>query len=192
MAGPKPVMVQGPLQWTADVEFTHIEQIKLKSGPDAETKRYWYIILSITNNTEKDINFYPNCELMTDTFQIIPAGRNVPKGVFDYIKKRHMGLYPFLEMLDTSGAKILQGEENARDLAIIWPDFDEKAKQISLFASGLSNETKVIELPPMNDSGEPTKVYLRKTLEMDYTISGDPKFRDAQKIKFLGQSWVMR
>jgi hypothetical protein len=129
---------------------------------------------------------------MTDTFQIIPAGRNVPAGVFKYIKSRHVGVYPFIEVLDPSGTKILQGDDNTRDIVIIWEDFDPAAKNVSLFVGGLSNETQVIELPAVDASAEPTKVYLRKTLQMDYAISGDPKFRADPKIKFTQKSWVLR
>jgi len=192
MTAPKPAVVQGPQHWTADVQLKHLEQIMFKAGPDAKPKRFWYVILTVTNNTDDDIDFYPQCELLTDTFQIIPAGRDVPVEIFDFIKRRHTGIYPFLEALDTSGMRILQGEDNTKDIAIIWPDFDKAAKQVSLFIAGLSNETKVVEFSAEDKSAETIKVYLRKTMELDYTFSGDPKFRATPKITFQGQSWVMR
>jgi len=65
---------------------------------------------------------------MTDTFEITPAGKGTPASVFEQIKKRHQRKFPFLESLENAGNKILQGEDNTKDIAIIWPDFDAKAK----------------------------------------------------------------
>jgi len=35
-------------------------------------------------------------------------------------------------------------------------------------------------------------MYLRKTLELTYDISGDPIFRSRTKLKFKSKNWVMR
>ena len=34
--------------------------------------------MTVANNTKSDSDFFPQCELMTDTFQIIPAGIYTP------------------------------------------------------------------------------------------------------------------
>jgi hypothetical protein len=193
MAAPKPAIVQRPQDWTVDVKYEPLQQIMLRTDERGKPMRFWYLILTVTNNTGDDVEFYPQCELMTDTFEIIPAGRDVPPGVFEYIKTRHRSLYPFLEQLDTSGMRILQGSDNTRDIAIIWPDFDLRAKEISLFIEGLSNETVAVDYPvAVADSGMPEKVFLRKTLELDYSFSGDPAFRAEPKMTFEGSSWIMR
>jgi hypothetical protein len=164
----------------------------LRDEQDGKTKRFWYLVLTVTNNTGDDVDFYPQCEMATDTFEITKAGTMVPPAVFEQIKKRHQAMYPFLEALDSSGMRILQGEDNTRDIAIIWPDFDTEAKQANLFITGLSNETAVVEYPAEEEGGEPTRVFLRKTLELDYTFSGDPKFRAKAKMEFTGENWIMR
>lgn len=192
MSAPKPAVIQRPQDWTVDVKYEHLQQIVLRPQGGGEPMRFWYLILTITNNTGDDVEFYPQCELMTDTFEIIPAGRGVPPEVFEQIKSRHQGLYPFLEPLDASGMRILQGQDNTRDIAIIWPDFDKQAKQVSLFIAGLSNETVVVNYPSAEDEGKPEKVFLRKTLELDYKFSGDPAFRDDSRMTFTGMSWIMR
>jgi hypothetical protein len=193
MAAPKPAVVQRPQDWTIDVKYEHLQQIMLKAGQGDQPVRFWYLILTLTNNTGDDVDFYPRCELMTDTFEIIPAGKGVPPEVFGHIKTRHRALYPFLEALDSSGMRILQGRDNTRDLAIIWPDFDMKAKEVSLFVAGLSNETIVVDCPAdANEGGTSEKVFLRKTLELDYTFSGDAAFRANPKMTFTGKSWIMR
>lgn len=192
-SAPEPAIVQKPYEWTVDVTFEHPQQITLKSGNNEKPERYWYMIITLNNKTNRDVDFYPECELVTDTFEIIPAGRGVPASVFRRIKLRHQGEYPFLESLEHIDNRILQGEDNMRDIAIIWHDFDAQANGIKIFISGLSNETVAVEHPTAKDeTGEPVKIYLRKTLELSYNLSGDAAFRSGDKLFYEGRRWVMR
>ena len=194
-AAPEPAIVPAAGQWTVDTEFTHSQQIVLRKSSDNQVIRFWYVIVTLTNNTGGDIDFYPKCDLMTDTFQIIPAGRSVPTAVFEQISKRHKSRYPFLEPLDKAGNKLLQGEDNTKDIAIIWPDFDAKANNIGLFITGLSNETAAVQHPVLKDeTGQPVKVFLRKTLEMNYALrsAGAPALRSNVNLDYKGKRWVMR
>jgi hypothetical protein len=192
-AAPEPAVVQGEGNWTVDVRFEHPQQIMVQVWPDKKPERFWYVIVTLTNETGKDVEFYPKCELMTDTFRITPAGKDVAEKVFDLIKKRHRSRYPFLESIERTSNKILQGRDNAKDIAIIWPDFDPGAKAIKLFISGLSNETAVVEDPVAKDeNGQPLKIYLRKTLELSYKVPGDPAKRSDTKLRYEGKQWVMR
>lgn len=192
-AAPEPAIVPAPNQWTLNVVFTQPQQITVKVPGERKTQRFWYIIATLTNNSGIDVPFYPSCELMTDTFQIIPAYKDTRNIVFDKIKNRHKKKYPFLESLEFADNKILQGEDNTKDMAIIWPDFDPKAKNVSLFLAGLSNETVVVENPVKKDpNGNPEKVYLRKTLELQYSIGGDPKLRSNTAIVYKNKRWIMR
>jgi hypothetical protein len=130
---------------------------------------------------------------MTDTFRIIPTGKGTTPAVFGHIKKRHQSRYPFLEPLEGVGNKILQGEDNARDVAIIWPDFDLQAKSIKVFITGLSNETVAVDHPVAKDeTGKPLKVFLRKTLELSYDLRGDPSLRADSDLAYQGKRWIMR
>ena len=192
-AAPEPAIVPGPDDWTVDVTFEHLQQIVLQRGGENKPKRFWYTIITLTNKTNHDVDFYPKCELMTDSFQIIPAGKGTTPAVFERIKRRHQSRYQFLEGLEKAGNKILQGEDNTKDIAIIWPDFDAQATSVKVFMSGLSNETVVIEHPVAKDeTGKPVKVYLRKTLELSYGVRGDPALRSYTKLTYKGKRWVMR
>lgn len=195
-AAPEPAIVPAAGQWTVNTEFIHPQQIVLRRSSDSQTVRFWYMIITVTNNTGSDVDFYPKCDLMTDTFQIIPAGRSVPISVFEQISKRHKSRYPFLESLDKTGNKLLQGEDNTKDIAVIWPDFDVKAGNIKLFITGLSNETAVVQHPILKDeTGQPVKVFLRKTLEIDYALrsaGGTPTLRSNVSLDFKEKCWVMR
>ena len=192
-AAPEPATVPLSNLWTINTEFTHPQQIIMQNESTKQLKRYWYIIITLTNNTDHDVDFYPNCELMTDTFQVIPAGKGVASIVFERIKERHKNTYPFLTYINEADNKLLQGEDNACDLVIIWEDFDNKAQNIKLFIAGLSNETAVVDHPVAKDQeSRPIKVYLRKTLELSYNINGDPALVSGVKLQFDGKRWIMR
>lgn len=193
LAAPEPAIVQRSNEWTIDVTFEHLQQIILKVRAEKQPRRYWYTIITLTNNTNHDVDFYPKCELMTDTFEIIPAGKGMPTMVFEQIKKRHQRKYPFLESLENAGNKILQGEDNAKDIAIIWPDFNMQANTIKVFIAGLSNETAAVDHPTAKDeTGNPAKIYLRKTLELSYKLSGDAAFRSNTRPIYEDKRWIMR
>ncbi len=194
VAAPRPAIVQGPREWTLDVVYDQPVQISVRLPGNPQPRQFWYLILSLTNNSpSQDLPFYPACELTTDTFQLIPAGKDVQTAVFEKIKLKHQGRYPFLESLDFVDHRILQGRDNSRDIVIIWPDFDPAATQINLFIAGLSNETAVIEHPIQKDpNGQPLKIYLQKTLHLKYSIGADKALRSDAQLSFTGQDWVMR
>jgi len=193
LAAPSPAIVQSAQQWTVDVRYEHPQQMQARFEGQRHPVRFWYMIMTLTNETGDDVDFYPKCELMTDTFQIVSAGINVPPAVFDQIRRRHQKQYPFLESIDKTSNKVLQGQDNVKDVAIIWADFDPKAKNVSFFVAGLSNETIELAHPTDKDEeGNAKKVFLRKTLELDYKLGGDPLFRSDAILKFKEQNWIMR
>ena len=192
-AAPRPAIVQRTGQWTLEARYEQPQQIVLPWGPNGET-RFWYMIVTVTNRTGQDVEFYPKCDLMTDTFQIVPAGRGVTPAVFEAIKQRHQSRYPFLESLRGVANRVLEGEDNAKDIAIIWQDFDTHALGFKVFLTGLSNETAVVPHPVAVDqaTGKPVPIYLRKTLELTYALRGDPALRASVEVVYKGQGWVMR
>jgi len=193
MVAPEPAIVPAPGQWTVDIKFTPLQQIVPPARADNQPMRFWYTIITLTNDTDDDVGFYPNCDLMTDTFRITPAGKSVTPAVFEQIQKRHKSRYPFLEPLAKAGNRILQGEDNTKDIAVIWPDFDVQAKNIKVFIAGLSNETVAIDHPVAKDqAGLPIKVFLRKTLELSYAFKGDPALRAGAGLTYKGKRWIMR
>ena len=189
---PKPAIIQKPGDWTADVRYTNPQQITLKTE-DGKQVRFWYLIMTVTNKTGREVDFYPRCDIVTDTFQLITAGNGTPEEVLNAIKKRHSNTYPFLELFEKTSSKLLVGVDNAKDLAIVWPDFDQQAKEVKIFISGLSNEIVLIDHPSQKlADGSPAKVILRKTLELDYTLGGDPAFRSDTTLEFKSKDWIMR
>ena len=195
LAAPEPAVVQGPGLWTINIAFTHPQPIVLRQASDNKPVRFWYMIITLTNNTGQDVVFYPKCDLVTDTFQITPAGKGVGSLVFDRIKERYKNNYPFLEYLGNIDNKILQGKDNAKDIAIIWQDFDHEAKNISIFITGLSNETVEVKYPVKNDEGQEKgqdKIYLKKTLEIKYKVKGNLASPSGATLEYISKSWIMR
>ncbi len=194
VAAPEPAIVPALGVWTIEVTFENPQQISIRrGGPHGKPERFWYVIVTLTNNTGQDVEFYPKCDLLTDTFEVLGAVKGASPALIGKIKARHQQKYPFLEPLETVGTKVLEGEDNVKEVAVIFPDFDAKAKGVKIFISGLSNETVAVEHPVRKDaSGGPVKVYLRKTLELSYKLGGDPAFRAEQKLEFEGKRWVMR
>ena len=177
-AAPQPAAVQGPNRWTLRVTAEPLRQVVVPAGLQAEPMRFWYTVLSIENATGRDVDFYPQADLLTDTFQLVPAGKGVAADVLQGIKVRHAANYPLLEELPATGTAVLQGRDHARDFAVIWPDFDPKAKAVALFIAGLSNETAVIDHPTDRDqNGRPVEVFLKKTLELDFAVQGESYLR---------------
>lgn len=189
---PKPAKAPRPGIWTLDTQILQPQQITVNI-PGVGPRRFWYTIMTITNNTFEDLRVYPQCELMTDTFQILLAGQNTPAMVFDQIKRRHGSTYPFLESLENFDRRVLQGQDNTRDIAVIWPDFDAQANSVKFFIAGLSNEIAAVKHPTMvNEKSEPLEILLRKTLQLEYSIGGDPARRGETAMAFVSKSWIMR
>ncbi len=193
-AFPSPATVQKVNEWTLTVRYEQPEQITLRLAGRPGPERFWYLIVSLTNESDQsEVPFFAACELVTDNFEVIPAGHGVPKGVFEAIRHKHQGGYPFLESLDFEDNRVRRGPDNTRDVVIIWRDFNDKAKEVSFFIGGLSNETAVLQHPVKTDAeGNPESVFLQKTLQLLYRVGADAALRDLATLNFLEQIWVMR
>jgi hypothetical protein len=193
-AAPKPAVVQRNGQWTVDVRYSQPLQITVRLAGQQQPQRFWYTILTLTNNTiQEEISLYLECQLVTDTFKTVLAGKGVRKEVFDQIKAKHQGQYPFLESMDYPDNQLRKGADNTRDIVIIWPEFDPTAKQVSLFIAGLSNETAAMKHPVAKDAeGKPAEIYLQKTLQLLYSNTTDPVLRSQAVLNPVRQDWVMR
>ncbi|MBP8304102.1 MAG: hypothetical protein KBE04_08245 [Phycisphaerae bacterium] len=192
-SAPRPAIVQGPSQWTVQVGVEPLRTVALPAPGQGSPARYWYVLLRAENTASLDIDFHPRADLLTDGLALVPAGRGVPPEVFQVVKARHAGTHPFLEDLPFAGARILRGPDHARDFAVIWPDFSTEAKAVSLFIGGLSNETVALDHPTARDSsGGPAKVFLQKTLRLDFALEGQSDLRKDESIRLTGTDWVMR
>ena len=205
-AAPEPALVPPDGAWQLEIELHgDLQQTIVKLPGSDEAKSYWYLLYTITNNTGQDVVFYPQFELMTDTFRLHRSGVNVRRPVFEAIRELYDRTIPLLEpesmitgQAGPGQAKgILQGQDNARDSVAIFQDYDPNATKIRVFIAGLSNETVTVELlsrPAAEEPGVKTaqKVLLRKTLMLEYQIVGDAYNPQGRVALYRNRKWVMR
>src|SRR5436190_24031849 len=82
---PKP----SPYPKTWQLDFTHGKPKRIVVTPEGEKtpKAFWYMTYTVTNNTGKEQLFLPAFELVTQDGKINRNDINIPKGVFEAIKK---------------------------------------------------------------------------------------------------------
>ena len=191
---PKPKIV--PTVWELEFKFQTPKQISLRMPGKKAPTTFWYMLYEVQNGTGADIDFVPTFALYTDHGDlIVSSGRPT---VFTAIQGRHNS--PLLENL--SSAKILQGDDNARDSVAIWRDLPDDARGFDIFVTGLSGEKIIVNLPkPVEDEiyedGKvkkvtKDKVTLRKTLKLTYALPGEARSRPNRTPKLVRKEWVMR
>ncbi len=179
LAYPKPAPV--PYRWELNFEPG---PLRLYADPGTGSN-YWYFTYTVTNRTGKDQLWAPNMVLYTDTGDILSAGRDVPPAVTQDLLNL-LG-NEFLEDQNTALGDIYQGRENAKEGLIIWPANSLKVTEMSLFIAGISGETARAKNPVTG-----AEVILRKTLQRDYVVPGDPSARGSHPVDMVQETWIMR
>lgn len=195
VAAPKPALVPADGVWQLDIEFHgQPQQITITMPGDAEPRSFWYLPYTITNNTDHEVRFYPQFDLLTDTLKLYHAGEGVRQPIFEAIRERYNSTIPLLEPESMITGRILLGADNARDSLVIFPDFDPEATSVSIFVAGLSNENVIVEHPTLTEDEEaqPKQVLLRKTLRMQYRIVGDAINPGQRVLLYHSLDWIMR
>ncbi len=207
-AAPAPSIA--PRSWQLEFEFQDPRRLIIQLPGEAKPRVYWYLLYTVTNNSNRDVQFMPRFQIVTDNLQVLETDVAADPAVFTAIKKMHTKDRPFLlEPLEVLG-KLLQGADNAKDSVAIWQDFSGDARQFTIFVSGLSGETVILPNPTY-DPGKPefvmkdlpggikTKVMvnpkrfvLHKTLSISYRLPGDDEARkQAEPIRETVE-WLMR
>ena len=187
--------------WQLNIDYHTPEPLVMKVPGEAKPQLFWYFRYTVTNRTGKERSFNPNIVLFTNTGEILQAGDGVSPVVFEKI--RSIMNNPLLRDQWSIGGKMLQGQDNARDGVAIFRNFDPKATSFNIFLAGLSGETTSIQLPtPIEVTEEgpdgkerkvkKTKVFLTKTLRLNYGIGTEAAQRPRAKVRLVEQDWVMR
>ena len=171
--------------WQLDFKYGPMRQIRLVLPGKSRAETFWYLTYTVTNNTGRDVDFYPRSYIFTDTGQLIEAVQGVDALTYPVIAKL-LGRELLEEELFVRG-RILQGEENARESVIIWRDFDPKAVAFKVFISGLSGETALVTDPM---SGK--KFSLVKTLQLSYGLGGNRYISAELSAELKDRDWIMR
>jgi len=178
-----------------------LKPIRMQIGDDENAKTFWYLRILVTNKTGEDIDFIPDVDLVTNTGEIHPNDLDVPVAVFTEVKSLYN--QPLLMDLTDATGKVLQGDDNAKAILLMFSDFDPDAGQADVYITGLSGETEVVKLPePVTktrvtvEGEEVTEtveaVILRKTLKLTYQLPGSIEARLAEGATLVSQEWVMR
>ena len=194
-AAPQPSRVPQPGTWQLDFELHgNPKQIQITLPGDTQPRIFWYLLYTVTNNTSREVEFYPQFDLFTDNFLLYHAEDTARKPVFEAIRKLYRQSIPLLEPQEMVTGKILIGEDNARDSVAIFADFDPNANSAKIFVSGLSNETVTVANPvnQNSDTKKPEKILLRKTLMLQYQVPGDQYNPRNRAMLYRSRNWIMR
>lgn len=147
-------------------------------------KAYWYVTYTVRNDSGQERVFLPRFELLTPDGKLHRADRLIPIEVVNEVRKQ-AGVR-FLEQYNQIAGEVRLGEDQSRDGVTIWPEPSAEDREFTLFFTGFSGETAKTTTP------DGTEVTLFKSLKLDYTLPGDPKFRAEITPRETARSYVMR
>lgn len=195
VAAPQPAKSSNA--WELKFDFADLQRITLRVPGNSQPQTFWYLLYTVTNESEKDVEFFPSFELVTDSLQVVTAGDYIHPRVVDAIAARHKAAHPFfIEPSQVSG-RLRVGTDNSKTSAAIFRDFDPQSNSLRVFASGLTGEVTRVTNPAFDgekkESIDNQRFFtLRKTLMIEYDLPGDPMTRSASVPVRKGWSWVMR
>jgi len=167
-------------RWTLDFRSGEFRLFTAADGCD-----YWYMTYTVVNRTGQDRMWAPRFDLLSDDGQIRRSRRDVPSSVVSEIL-RVMG-NPLLEDQNQVIGELLQGVENAKEGLVVWPANNLAIKEMTVFGSGLSGETKVVPDPMTGEA-----VTLSRTLSRAYVTAGEPVLRPSEPLRLREQLWIWR
>lgn len=205
---PKPEIISA--SWDLHFDYQEIQRIAIDLPGKPGPRTYWYLLYTVTNDTGRDIDFYPSFEIMTNRGRRIPNEIGVSPAVFRAVKIRHAPTHPFLQDQTQIIGRLLQTADQAREGVAIWPDFSPGADKFTIFVRGLSGESTEVPNPGFDPAKpetvaekladgttiprkiNPRKWSLHKTLAIRYDLPGDPRTRSGARPVRTAQEWVMR
>lgn len=180
-AGAYPTPSSFPVRW--ELEFQPGE-LRLYVD-ELENESYWYFTYTVINRTGRDQIWAPHFLLYSDAGEARSSGEDVPARITDEIYDL-LGNELIQTQYDILGS-LLQGREHAKEGLVIWPAERMEVTELSLFISGISGETARVENPLTGEQD-----LLRKTLQRNYLVPGDPIARGSEPAELVEQKWIFR
>jgi hypothetical protein len=184
--------------WELTFRYQDPQRVSVVLPGQSKPVVYWYMLYSVENPGEREVDFYPQFELVTDTLRVVRSEIQVSPEAFQAIQRRSGD--PLLLTPEKVIGRLLRGKDRAKHGVAIWRDFDPKAKAFKIYASGLSGEFARLENPtfdpkrPENTAKNRRYFVLRKTLVIPYKLPGSESTRTlAVPERQIGlQKWIMR
>lgn len=170
--------------WQLDFDHGKPKRVVVQASAMSAPKAYWYMTYTVTNHTDREQLFMPTFDLVTQDGKIVHSDTNIPKTVFDVIKKRE-GMR-FLQTAAQIAGELRIGDDQAKDGVAIWPEPSPRMGHFQIYVSGLSGEIAIIKGPDGKDQ------ILRKTLQLNYLIRGDEVYPGEDQVNEEPEKWVMR
>ncbi len=184
-AGRPPEPDPVPRRWQLDVEIGPVRVITLKDREGVE-KGFLYLTYTVINNSKEDLLFAPSFEAsFGGEGKPVRSGRNVPVEITKQLKDSTQN--PDIQDQIAILGQLLRGRENSKVGLVVWPLVDANASELSLYWSGFSGETTVVEKPDTHE-----KVTLRKTLMTRYVVPGTLIGQGSTPLVQSERRWIMR
>ena len=153
---------------------------------------FWYLVYTVTNDSDQEQAFLPVLELYTKDGQAFRSDDHVKPAVFHAVAKREKN--DLLESQYGIGGELRLGPDQARDGVAIWPEPSAEMGSFSIYVSGLSGEYAFLKDAAGSDVKGPdgNPVILRKSLQLNYLIRGDEVYPGEDAVNENAESWVMR
>ena len=180
-----------PIAWEIDLEYRHPRRLVVES-PGQGPKAYWYLLYTVTNNSDSELFFVPAIEMLTEDGRVLPANRNIPRSVFNTIAERTRSMN--LTLPQDMSAKLLVGEDQAKSSVAIWEEPSSEMGTFDIFFGGLSGEIVVLKDPQGNMLKDPdgNPIRVRKTRQLRYKVRGDDVRPEIDQVVPVLDTWVMR
>lgn len=192
---PEPALTSSA--WNLNLRFEDPQRVSVVEPGKEQPTVYWYMLYSVENQTDQEVDFYPDFQIVTDTLQVTTSGKDVSPEAFRSVFRRAND--PALLTPEKIAGRILRGKDRARHGVAIWNDFDPKAKAFTVYVGGLSGEVMRWKNPAFDADkpvGPKNQKYflLRKTLAIPYSLPGSENARSAATPRRIAESqkWVMR
>jgi len=194
-AGPAPAIA--PVSWESRFRYQDPQRVSVMVPGQKQPVVYWYMLYSVENPGDKEVDFYPQFDLVTDTLKVYHSEIKVSPEAFQAIRRR--ANEPLLVTPEKALGPLRCGKDQARRSVAIWRDFDPGARAFRVYVSGLSGERARL-LNPTYDPAQPDNDHnrkyflLRKTLEIPYKLPAGPteRSRAIPQRAAENQKWIMR
>jgi hypothetical protein len=186
-----------PKSWELKFRFQDPQRVSVVVPGERDPVLYWYVLYTVENPSNREVDFYPQFDLVTDTIKVVPSEVQVSPEAFQAIKRRSGDA--LLLTPEKIVGRLQRGADRARHGVAIFRDFDPKAKAFTLYVSGLSGELKRVKNPGFDKEkpeGAENLRYMvfRKALAVPYKFPGSEGRRnEAMPERVIdGLKWVMR